>query len=355
MLGHAAASFCPEFQACAVALPGPMHELLDKAGILRPTVFAQLARHAPGSPDALRGFRQLLEGLGAPPEHLDEWARFCLKLHAIATDAAPEIRARLAQRSGFEISADLIDLRLAGAQKAQAADLNRLALHSLAHLPAEWKGKRYRRTLGHGTEHARAEGERTERLRKGREVLGLLLEARLPFATSVQAAPKDEASLLRCCRGLRSKTLAQRVSCWRPFRRYLVGQGLAPWPTHPDHLLGYFELLAEEGMAPSTLPSLLSALRFLEEAGELAEHEKLSKHPAIRNAVLEHSLKEEDRAAAQRAAGTKKEKTQAPPLLLRLLIELELVVRDEDRPLYHRAFAWYRLFRHWASLRWDDT
>ena len=41
--------------------------------------------------------------------------------------------------------------------------------------------------------------------------------------------------------------------------------------------------------------------------------------------------------------------------MLYLLAELESVVRDEDRPLYQRAFAWYRLFRHWASLRWDDT
>ena len=30
-------------------------------------------------------------------------------------------------------------------------------------------------------------------------------------------------------------------------------------------------------------------------------------------------------------------------------------MRDEARPHYHRAFAWYRLFRHWSSLRWDDT
>ena len=30
-------------------------------------------------------------------------------------------------------------------------------------------------------------------------------------------------------------------------------------------------------------------------------------------------------------------------------------MRDEGRPVYHRTFAWYRLFRHWASLRWDDT
>ena len=45
-----------------------------------------------------------------------------------------------------------------------------LALASLAHLPREWRGKRYRRTEGQSTEHAREEGERLERLKQGRQV-----------------------------------------------------------------------------------------------------------------------------------------------------------------------------------------
>ena len=31
------------------------------------------------------------------------------------------------------------------------------------------------------------------------------------------------------------------------------------------------------------------------------------------------------------------------------------MVRDEEKARYQRAFAWYRLLRHWAALRWDDT
>ena len=65
--------------------------------------------------------------------------------------------------------------------------------------------------------------------------------------------------------------------------------------------------------------------------------------------VAEDTAEERGKATKPRA------RKQAPPLLLFLLGELEMVVRDSDRPLYHRAFAWYRLFRHWASLRWDDT
>ena len=63
----------------------------------------------------------------------------------------------------------------------------------------------------------------------------------------------------------------------------------------------------------------------------------------------------EEQAKAAQKNGERKKKTQAPPLLLMILIALEMAVLDTTRPLYHRAFAWYRLFRHWASLRWDDT
>ena len=68
--------------------------------------------------------------------------------------------------------------------------------------------------------------------------------------------------------------MEQRAACWRPFRRYLVLQGLGPWPREPEHLLSYFELKAEEGLARTMLPSLLASLRFLEEVGELPEDKR---------------------------------------------------------------------------------
>ena len=98
-------------------------------------------------------------------------------------------------------------------EEDEIASLNKLALHSLAHLPTEWKGKRYRRTAGRPSAHAREEGERAERLRKGKEVAALLLEANLPYAESCRNGTASELTLLRCCRGLRAKTLTQRVAC----------------------------------------------------------------------------------------------------------------------------------------------
>ena len=42
-------------------------------------------------------------------------------------------------------------------------------------------------------------------------------------------------------------------------------------------------------------------------------------------------------------------------MVLAILAAFERTVVDEQAALYTRAFAWYRLFRHWSSLRWDDT
>ena len=42
-------------------------------------------------------------------------------------------------------------------------------------------------------------------------------------------------------------------------------------------------------------------------------------------------------------------------MVLQVLAALEALVVDEQADLYPRAFAWYGLFRHWSSLRWDDT
>ena len=38
-----------------------------------------------------------------------------------------------------------------------------------------------------------------------------------------------------------------------------------------------------------------------------------------------------------------------------LLLQLEELVLDTSKPLFQRGFAWFRLLRHWASLRWDDS
>ena len=88
----------------------------------------------------------------------------------------------------------------------------------------------------------------------------------------------------------------------------------------------------------------MGSLRFLEVAGEVAPEDKLCLGPALANAEKELSL------AATRPSA----RGQAPQLPLAVVAALEGVVLS-DMPAYNRAFAGFRLLRHWSSLRWDDT
>ena len=125
--------------------------------------------------------------------------------------------------------------------------------------------------------------------------------------------------------------------------------GQPPWPETEQPLLDFFEVRKGEGAPRTAYASLLSSLRFLEEAGEIPEAERVSRGPALSNAEKELAL-----AAAQRPK-EKEPRGQAPQLPLAVVVALEGFVNDEARPGYQRAFAGFRLLRHWASLRWDDT
>ena len=48
-------------------------------------------------------------------------------------------------------------------------------------------------------------------------------------------------------------------------------------------------------------------------------------------------------------------KKQAPQLLASLLIKLEALVINEEKPTYHRAYAWLKLVCFWSALRGDDA
>ena len=234
--------------------------------------------------------------------------------------------------------------------EAVADDLTKLAHAGVFDLPSEWRGKRYRRAELAGDAKAQQKLEEAERTKWGRKVVDLLLEADLPFALEMKrrglTSSSQEAS--RCLRGLRWTTLKKRVSDWEPVRRYLQAATGLPFPTSPAPLLELFEVRREEKAAKTTYGSVLEALRFLEEAGEVARDDLLHCHPSLLSAK-----KEAEAAAAKGGSG--KGKRQAPQLPLAVLRALELAVLNEELPAFHRAYAWYRLFRHWASLRFDDT
>ena len=109
MASFRAACMSPEFTIGINAIDSGLREQLDSVGVLRPTVFSKLVRHAPGTQEAADAFAKLVTGSGASPEQCPDWVNQCLRLHAIATEAAPEIHERIASRTGFEVSLDLLE------------------------------------------------------------------------------------------------------------------------------------------------------------------------------------------------------------------------------------------------------
>ena len=98
--------------------------------------------------------------------------------------------------------------------------------------------------------------------------------------------------------------------------------------------------------------TLVAALSFFEEAGEVPKPLRLSSSPGLTGAVKEFETK---RRLLAESLGETIARKQAPPLLLALLEAMEGVVVDGSLPLYVRAYSWYRLLRHWASLRFSNT
>ena len=115
------------------------------------------------------------------------------------------------------------------------------------------------------------------------------------------------------------------------------------FPAGPDRYLG---VLRREGAARTTYGSVISSRRILEEAGEVAEADRLHAHTGVAN------LRREAALAADAAQDPSKAKTdQAPAYPLRLLAALEGAVGCPSLPRDHRGYAWFALLRHWSSLR----
>ena len=136
---------------------------------------------------------------------------------------------RLAAIDGLELSSDLAAHAAEARVQREKRDLRHLAAHSLAALPTEWRGKRYKRTEALSSEKERENAEAGERARWSRELAGLLAEAKLPYAATA-AAQSTEPDQHRCCRGLAARTLEQRISCWRPFHQWLQTTSGVVWP-----------------------------------------------------------------------------------------------------------------------------
>ena len=347
------------------SLDVPLRDALARVGLADPVIVAASFDIEVDGDGAIQeqklhhAFGQFLDQLGLDdaPSRINHILQLENLLYASEGPAAIHAK-RIASVSDIELSSDLLAVEQRMQRKRRIEALAVAQVEAVASLPTQWRGKAYRRKEVALNPAAREEAEDLEQARWSKEVLGLLLEAgdSLPFAESVKKARGGitGASVLRCCRGLRANTLKQRVSDWRPFRRWLVADGQAPFPLEAQQVLEYLDI-SWEGSAPRTFyKNFLTALTFFEAAGERPEAERLSSDPAVINAISELTTRRAllvTQAEREEPKGTK----LAPPLLLSQLVALERRVADLEAPAYSRLYAWIKLLRHWTSMRWDDT
>ena len=200
-MNYEAASLSLDFENVWSQLTHTLRSQFGRSGLQLASTWAHLLPAGSSEDDAYSAFSSFLPQMGLS-EGDEQAMGACLALWSAACGGREGVIHRCARLTPLQVAADKATYAKRTAEAREQADLQRLALASLAHLPREWRGKRYRRTEGQSTEHAREEGERQERLRQGRQVAALLVEAGLPFARALGAQALDQEAPLRCCRGL---------------------------------------------------------------------------------------------------------------------------------------------------------
>ena len=270
-----------------------------------------------------------------------------------ATGPARAARARTARTTVWEIA----EAAGAEAQRAKRARVDALfdAVVPRANPPAptgasgRWPTGRRRRIAAAGnTAEARDVAEREELNRQGDALATLLREACLPIVLLAEETMNPEVTLRRGARGRRASTIRQYLRTLRLARSWLVATFGVPFPTKAAQVLDYLNDLEAHDCAPTAPRSYLTALGFLEQAGSVDVNLRLSEHPAVKATV-------DDISQHLALPGSAPRSGKALQLFATILVSFELTVVDPGAPRYKRAFLWFKLVKHWACLRWNDT
>lgn len=303
------------FTAGWSALPEAAAGALMRAGLHDLCIWAHLVPEGIDDvPGFLVGFAR--ETCGELPAPGQTWDELDCDLAVLVVSAGRAADAR-EKRTGLlsDLATFLEQTRRRRTCEHEEVDraLLKVEAEALARVPQEWRPRKLRRKAAAENETERADAEKVARHR--------------------------------------AATLRKYVRLWRLFRRYLLEHDREPYPQSLDVVLDYVGHQADQGAAMSWFRDFGHTLRFLEGNGE-QEPERL----LHLNAALQNALEEGRAAAASAAEGQTRTRggRQAPPLVVALLAALETTVVGSG-PDYPRFYAWVRLLKHWASLRWDDT
>ena len=277
-----------------------------------------------------------------------------LRLQAAARGVGEDWTNQMARVRPLDLAVEQDRMEKRAKVSEDAQTLERLRVEHAHSKPAVWRGVAYRRAEAIGDDKARKRAEEKDREKWARKTVRVLTSADLPFGKEILAngwdALSPEAS--RCLRGLRAASLRKKYSDIAPLLRFLETELGKKCPEDKQDVLSFYRIRFEGGAARTSYGSLLAAIHFYEEAGDRAPGARLAKSSALVGAAKEYEARRRKQSEeAGEAVGTR----QAPPLVLAVLAAIEGDVLNEEHPLYFRAYAAYRLLRHWGRLRFDDT
>eukprot|EP00435_Cladocopium_sp_Y103_P017366 s1708_g4.t1 len=226
-------------------------------------------------------------------------------------------------------------------QKIAHSTIPRLGKAARARMPTRL-GRR--QELAGGDLFLREAEERKERDRWLKELQKVLVDATLPVSANLG---RGEVSDTRFAKGRRGSTLRKHVKTWRIAERWFLGAFGVSWPASGLQVAEYLEARLAEPCARSVPTSFFKTLMFLEHAGEVPEHERLCDSAAVRNMMEECNMRLE--------ACTLRQRRQAILLPIALVESMERLVTDEAATPYLRIYAWFRLVKLWAGMRFNDT
>ena len=192
--------------------------------------------------------------------------------------------------------------------------------------------------------------EERERDRWAQEIIKILKADHFPIVKVADGAVNPDAILKRTLGGRRGRTLRTRCRTWRRVRDWLLHAGYPSFPTGAQgarHLIEYLEEIARADCKRTVPRSVVAALTFFETCGAVPKEVRASECALVHSAV-----KDLERELALGSARLKKKAPQFPTVVI---MALEATVTNLQIEPYKRLFAWVKLVRIWAAMRFDDS
>ena len=216
-----------------------------------------------------------------------------------------------------------------------------------AMLPRMIWPNRLERRLSHAKEDAQREKlEEEERTRQINKLVALLTKAGLMAEESLREGAASAWLTRRRAMGRRANTLRAHVRLGEKMFEFNSGSLGQIWFKDISQVMDYIAGRLEEPCGKSVPASIYAALKFLEASAEMPHHERMSEDPILMNFMAE---------IGKSGWWVSRSRVSANRLVLGIVLCWEFLVLEMSEAGYIRLFAWFKLVKLWAMLRWSDT